>query len=170
MFAVLLLCAVSVQDVTLRAAPPPVGAWVTGLPDLLPAGTAFRFENGTQAGALKIVAYAAQEAGDIRAASERRRKAYDAAVEREYSVEEDGQIAPPVEEIPPHPGPGLMTVLACENGRLSCLVPRGGELDRPDRPSVAHIPLHTITVVVESVARYAERTGAPLPDATGSAE
>ena len=140
--ALLLSCLTAPPD----APPLPAadGVWLDGLPELLPVGATFQLEEDGDGFAVSVFSAAeARTLGDDA----------DAARER-------WETGPP-EPLPP---PELQTVIACGNGRLSFFDPRGFLRGRPPQPVVAHVALARVTAVIETAARFAERTGAAPPD------
>ncbi|QDT14658.1 hypothetical protein [Alienimonas californiensis] len=141
MYAVILLACLTAPPADV--APAPREAWIAGLPELLPAGTSFRWKG-------EVTIYSAAEAAVIRRRVETAQRRFD---ERQGLA--DGLIRPTQE---------LCTVIECRSGRLTCLVPNGFVYREPTgAPGVRHIPLYKIELVTETAARYAERTGTPLP-------
>ena len=119
------------------------GVWLDGLPELLAVGATFQLEEDGDAFAVSV--FSAAEARTLR----------DGAA----AARERWETGPP-EPLPP---PDLQTVIACGNGRLSFFGPRGFLRGRPPQPVVAHVSLARVTAVKETAARFAERTGTPVP-------
>ena len=158
MFAAALLLSAAVVQEPAVTTPAADAAWVAGLPELLTPGTAFRYQSAGRAesGEVLLVFSAAEAAAnrDELIALEAKR---DAAIDDGAADRHRWDIEGRIEER------RTLVVHACESGRLSFRAEAIDFAAETMVPVVSHIPLSGVAGVLETEARYAERTGVSLP-------
>ena len=192
MFAALLLCAAvqfspSPDEARVDPLAPPAAdaAWADGLDDLLVPGTSFAFMQGDyehdHPRGLTLFLFSADEAVVIRQEGAAYDKRFDELFERSQAAERQGgdDGADAKREFwkassAVSLAQGLHEIIACGRGRFTYVDRRpdrrltpwltSEEEVKAEPPVVRHVSLAAISQVTESAARYAERTGTPLPD------
>ncbi len=155
------------------SSPPPGDAWVEGLPGLLTAGTTIQLIDHRVGDPVSVISYSAQEAQEKRAPAApyvgRFRELQERAKVRVPDPDAPGGFRSTDEEAVKgiraiYEADQYVTVLGCGDGRLTYRDSSGFQSDGSRAFYAISIPLRNVASVFETPARYAERTGAPLPD------